>query len=212
MLPPLLQKIEALGFDAFDGGHAFNLNLIGIRSSNYDQSQDAFDDWMTCTYRKEAGGSWITDYWPCTTDPGKQALLHPEMYNSDGTLIMARGQYKSAYILGLHRNKYEALVQRGPRPITIFRDANRDTNLDFSQATLEEGHFGANIHKAGADSPRISGVSSSGRRWTHSAGCQVLQREQDFNELIDLCRLQVDTHPTWAQTFTYSLINEDDLK
>ena len=208
MLPPLLQKMVALGFDAFDGGHAFNLNLIGIRSSNRDQTQDAFDDLITCTYREEKGGRFICKSWAATTDPGLQALLHPEMYNSEGTLIMARGQYKAAYVLGLHRNKYEALVQRGPRPISYFRDNTKDATLDLS-STIMQGFVGANIHKAGEDSQRISGVSSRGRRGTFSAGCQVLKREQDFHELLDLCRLQIE-HNQWTR-FTYSLIYSEDL-
>lgn len=210
MLPPILQAIERLGFQAFDGGHAFNLNLIGIRAKQRDQAADLFDDVMTCTYRTEKNGRWVTKYWPCTTDPGKQALLKPELYNAKGTAIMARGQHKSAYVLGLHSNRYEALVERGPNPISYYRDANRDTVLDLDPAKLETGHIGANIHKAGEDSARISGINSKGKAWTWSAGCQVLKRSQDFNELMDLAHLQIETHPNWT-TFTYTLINEEDL-
>ena len=211
MLPALLAEIDRHGLAVFDGGHAYNLNIVGIRSNNRDQTADAFDDWMTCTYRTQPGGSWITKWWPCTTDPGKQALLHPEMYNAQGTLIMAPGQYRSAYVLGMHANKYEALVQRGPKPINIYRDNDLDTVLDTDPDTFVSGFFGANIHKAGADSHRISGVTGTGRKWTWSAGCQVFKREQDFNELMDLCHLQIEHHPNWAKTFTYTLIEEKDL-
>ena len=210
MLPPILQAVERLGFKAFDGGHAFNLNLVGIRARNRDQRDDLFDDWMSCTYRTEKNGRWITKWWQCTTDPGKQALLKPELYNADGTAIMARGQYRSAYVLGLHSNRYEALVQRGPNPISYYRDANRDVILDLAPESLESGWIGANIHKAGTDSARISGVNSQGKAWSWSAGCQVLKRERDFHELMDLVHLQIETHPTW-KTFTYTLINEEDL-
>ena len=211
MLPPLLADLERQGHKAFDGGHAYNLNILGIRSNNRDQNQDAFDDWITCTYREEKNGRWVTKWWRATTDPGKQALLHPEMYNSKGTLIMAPGQYRAAYVLGLHSNKYESLVQRGPNPINIYRDNNLDTVLDLNPDTFESGFFGANIHKSGADSERISGITSGGRKWTWSAGCQVFKREQDFNELMDLCHLQIEHHPNWAKTFTYTLINQADL-
>ena len=210
MLPPLLQAVERLGFKAFDGGHAFNLNLVGIRARNRDQRDDLFDDWMSCTYRTEKNGRWITKWWQCTTDPGKQALLKPELYNADGTAIMARGKYRSAYVLGLHSNRYEALVQRGPNPISYYRDANRDGILDLAPESLESGWIGANIHKAGTDSARISGVNSQGKAWSWSAGCQVLKRKRDFHELMDLVHLQIETHPTW-KTFTYTLINEEDL-
>jgi hypothetical protein len=213
MLPPILQAIERLGFKAFDGGHAFNLNLIGIRARQRDQALDLFDDWMTCTYRTERNGRWVTKYWPCTTDPGKQALLNPELYNVEGTAIMARGQHRSAYTIGLHQNRYEALVNRGPgaKPVSFYRDANRDTVLEFDPAKLETGTFaGLNIHKAGRDSARISGINSSAAAWSWSAGCQVLKRERDFHELMDLAHLQVETNPAW-DTFTYTLINEEDL-
>jgi hypothetical protein len=137
-------------------------------------------------------------------------LLNPEVYNVDGTAIVARGQYRSAYVLGLHANRYDAIVQRGPNPIQYYRDANRDSQLDLDPATLETGWIGANIHKAGKDSARISGVNSRGKIWSYSAGCTVLKRDRDFHELLDLAHLQVETHPSWT-TFTYTLINEEDL-
>lgn len=211
MLPPILKAVQRLGHQVFDGDHAFNLNLVGIRSTTRDQTQDLFDDWMTCTYRERIGGSWTTHWWRCTTDPGKQALLHPELYNADGTAIMAPGQYRAAYVIGLHRNKYEALVQRGPRPISFYRDSTGDSKLDLDPARLETGFIGANIHKAGRDSDRISGISSSGKRWSWSAGCQVLKKEIDFIQLMDLAHLQMEHHPSW-KTFTYTLINEEDLR
>tara|TARA_R100001443_G_scaffold18245_1_gene29094 strand:- start:11990 stop:12628 length:639 start_codon:yes stop_codon:yes gene_type:complete len=211
MLPPLLQTLEEIGFKVYDGGHAFNLNIVGIRSSTRDQSEDQFDDLITCTYREEKGGRWITKSWAATTDPGAMALRFPEMYNADGTAIIARGQYQSAYVLGLHSNRYEALVARGPKPITIYRDADRDLILEFQEETKETGYFGTNIHKAGKDSRKISGINSrTGKKYTYSAGCQVFKKERDFLELMDLCHLQIEHHPTW-KTFSYSLIDEEDI-
>jgi len=205
MLPPILRAVEKAGHVAFDGNHAFNLNIIGIRSSTRDQSKDLFDDWITCTYREEKGGRWITKWWPATTDPGKLSLLKPELYNKDGSAIIVPGQYRAAYVMGLHRQKYGALVQRGPRPIKIARDNNKDLNLDLDPSTFEEGYFGCNIHKAGKDSKTISG-----KTYTYSAGCQVFKREQDFNEFMDLCYLQLEHHPNWT-TFSYTLLEEKEL-
>ena len=84
MLPPLLADLVDQGHQAYDGGHAYNLNILGIRTNNRDQTADAFDDWITCTYREEKNGRWVTKWWQATTDPGKQALLHPELYNAKG--------------------------------------------------------------------------------------------------------------------------------
>lgn len=191
------------GHKAFDGGHAYNLNIVGIRSKGRDQSQDLFDDWMTCTYREKAGGSWITKWWRITTDPGKLSLLKPELYNSKGSAIIVPGQYRGAYVMGMHRAKYLALVQQGDNPITIARDNNKDLTLDLDPSTFEEGYFGCNIHKAGTDSAKISG-----KTYTYSAGCQVFKREKDFDEFLKLCDLQRKHHPTW-RTFTYTLLDEE---
>jgi hypothetical protein len=208
MLPSILKAVDRLGHTVFDSEHIYNLNIVGIRSDNRDQSGDAFDDWITCTYR-EPGGAWVTDWWQATTDPGLQSLRHPEMYNAEGTAIMVPGQYPAAYILGLHRGKYEALVQRGPGQVRYTRDANRDGILDLNQ--VESGHIGLNIHRAGNDSAHISGVSNSGKPWAWSAGCQVFKRHVDFESFIHLCHLQTQTHPGWAKTFTYTLIEDKHL-
>jgi pterin-4a-carbinolamine dehydratase len=53
-------------------------------------------------------------------------------------------------------------------------------------------------------------VSSAGKKWTWSAGCQVFKREVDFIELMNLAHLQIEHHPKWT-TFTYTLIEEGDL-
>ena len=205
MLPPILRAVEKAGYRAFDGGYAFNLNIIGIRSSNRDQTEDLFDDWITCTYREEKHGRWITKWWRATTDPGKLALLQPEKYNSDGTAIMLPGQYRGAYVMGLHRQKYGALVQRGPKPVRIARDNTKDAVINLDPSTFEEGWYGLNIHKSGKDSEKISG-----KTYSYSAGCQVFKREKDFNEFMDLCHLQLEHHPQWT-TFSYTLLQEREL-
>jgi len=210
MLPPILQVLKSKGYAVFQG--KYNLNIVGIRAANRDQSADEFDDLITCTYQEEDGSRFITKAWAATTDPGAMALRFPEMYNADGTAIIAPGQYRSAYVIGLHRNSYEALVQRGPKPITIYRDADRDLVFEMSEDKKETGFYGCNLHKAGKDSRKISGVNSrTGKKYTWSAGCQVFKRERDFNEFMDLCHLQIDAHPSWT-TYTYTLINEEDLR
>ena len=59
--------------------------------------------------------------------------------------------------------------------------------------------FGINIHKAGDASIVVDG-------W--SAGCQVLARKFDFNELMNLVHCAV---PIWGNKFTYTLLEEKDL-
>jgi hypothetical protein len=204
MLPSILQRVADAGFRVFDGGHAFNLNIVAIRNSQRKQDLDVFDDMITCTYRQEQNGRWITKSWQCTTDPGLIALLDPTRFNtSDGTAIVkAPQQMRGAYELGLHRKRYEALVQR--KPITIYRDNDRDKVLDMDPDSEYTGLFGCNIHKAGHNSSRISGDT-----YTWSAGCIVFKRAQDFNELIDLAHLQLEHHPNWAKAFTLTLLEDE---
>ena len=152
-----------------------------------------------CRYREEEDGPWTVKYWAATTDPGEFCLKNPEVYGTEaGTAIVVPGQYRSAYKLDLHAGKYEALCQRNGK-IQVYRDGNRDNILDMDTDTIQEGFFGCNIHKAGANSAQVD-------KW--SAGCQVFARSKDFDELIELCHKQIETHPTWAPTFTYTLITE----
>ena len=196
MIPAILKHVQSLGYRIFDGGHAHNLNIIGIRNS---KNVNSFNDFLCCVYRETEDGAWTVKYWPATTDPGKFCLENPEVYGtSAGTAIIVPGQYRGVYKLDLHRGKYEALCQRNGK-IKVYRDGNRDDVLDMDPDTIQEGFFGCNIHKAGANSTQVD-------KW--SAGCQVFARSKDFDELIALCHKQIETHPTWAPSFTYTLITE----
>lgn len=168
------------------------LNIIGVR--NLDANADYFDDELIVIW-KENGINHIKRY-PITTDPGK-GYLQDKMINPKGTAILKAGQYRNAYTLGLHRNKYLALVQRRG-PVTVFRDDNRNGKLDFMVGNTDTGYFGINIHKAGTNSNRVN-------KW--SAGCQVFKREADFNELINLCKKSERKHGAGTK-FTYTLLEK----
>ena len=197
ILPPLLVQVKALGHKVFDGGHAYNLNIIGIRSEC--RLSNSFDDLLCCAYREKKDGGWIIRYWQATTDPGKFTLNHPEVYGSAlGTAVICEGQYRGAYRLDLHRGKYVALCQRAA-PIKVYRDNNRDDIIDMNPDSIQEGFFGCNIHRAGTSSTNVD-------RW--SAGCTVFARSKDFAEFINLCKKQIETHPNWNSSFTYTVIKE----
>ena len=192
ILPPLLQRVQDLGYATFDGGD-YDLNIVGIRTKSREANE--FDDIMTCTYKER--GRWVTKYWPCTTDPGTYHLDKPSRVA--GTAILVPGQYRGVYRLDLHAGKYEALCQRNGK-VKVYRDNNRDEILDMDPDTVQEGFFGINIHRA-----------SSKRTTTtvdrYSAGCQVLASPTDFSELTTLAHHQVNERG-W-DTFTYTLIEED---
>lgn len=196
MIPAILKHVQSLGYRIFDGGHAYNLNIIGIRAH---QNGNSFNDFLCCAYREREDGPWTVKYWAATTDPGEFCLENPEVYGTEaGTAIVVPGQYRGVYKLDLHRGKYEALCQRNGK-IKVYRDGNKDDVLDMDPDTIQEGYFGCNIHKAGANSTQVD-------KW--SAGCQVFARSSDFEALLSLCHKQIEHHPTWAPAFTYTLITE----
>ena len=131
-----------------------------------------------------------------TTEPGITSMTKPVSYK--GCAILVPGQYRSAWKLGYHKGKYEAVVQY--KPVKVYRDNNKDAVYDFNPKTIEEGTFGINIHKAGTHSTQVD-------NW--SAGCQVFANKEDFEKFMKLVHYQISQGH--GKLFTYTLINEEDL-
>jgi hypothetical protein len=113
--------------------------------------------------------------------------------SSLGTAMLKEGQYIDAYKQGLHKGQYTALVQ--DKPVTTYRDYDRNAVFDFGQKETT-GNYGINIHKAGADSQNVD-------KW--SAGCQVFQKSEDFQEFMQLS----DKHKAnYGNKYTYTLLDE----
>jgi len=188
MLPPVLAHIKKLGYKVFDNPkYDYDLNIFGIR--NKDGETNAFDDLVGCIYLWS--GEWRAHYWRATVDPGLYWLENP--MNVKGTLVLCPGQYRGAYEIGAHRGK-PGLIQSGP--VTVWRDYNRDAKID-RQGETDHGLFACNLHRSGKSSTRVD-------KW--SAGCQVLSRSDDMDELMDLCRKQVTL--TGFETFSYTLLDQ----
>lgn len=185
MKPWIIEHIEALGYDFFEGN--FDLNIIGERRAT---GTNVFDDVLHVCYK--VGDLWQHEQFACTTDPGLFYLQNPSRVQ--GTAILKEGQYKSSHTLGLHKGRYKALVQQ--KPLQVYRDRNKDDVHDMNEENVESGLFGINIHKAGNNSQYVS-------RW--SAGCTVLQNEAHYNRFIALCEAQVAV--TGYTTFSYTLIS-----
>lgn len=186
----LARTMNKLGHVFFEGDD-YDLNLIGIRS--IDAHSNRFNDLVCAVYK--AGGLTHVHAFAATTDPGVYYRNNP--LNVKGTAIMKAGQYRGLWKLGKHQGRYDALVQQAP--VTVYRDADKDDELD--QAMEATGHFGINLHRASAH-----GTSKQVDKW--SAGCQVLACNTDFDLLMALCR---KSEEKWGNSFSYTLINEDDL-
>lgn len=173
----------------------YQLNIVGIRSNN--KVSLSFDDFIAWFYYDDNGklqGQVVA----ATTDPSVQFLKNPK--NSKGTAILKSGQYVHAYQLGMHKGKYKALVQI--QPVTVIRDNDRDGFTTFRDTT-ETGLFGINIHRAsrGKQNETIIGPDSE--------GCQVLQNENDYNNLIAAAEKSANLY---GNNFTYTLIDERDVQ
>jgi hypothetical protein len=191
-LNSIIKSAEKLGYDIDKRPN--KLNLIGVRNSNA-TSQDKFDD-LLAYFTYDANGNLVGKVVPATTDPSTYFLKSP--INAKGAAILKSGQYKDAYQIGLHRGKYEALVQA--KPVTVIRDDDRNAFINYFAPT-QTGLYGINIHKStkGKNNEDIIGIDS--------AGCQVFRNIPDF---LDMMRLAQTSRKNYGNSFTYTLIDERD--
>ena len=193
-LLPVIRAMEAKGYAVIrDDKKDYNLNIVGIRSP--EGVPNRFDDRLLVFWRFE--NKWNLKQYKITTDPGLAYLNQP--ISQDGTAILKEGHYSDTYILGLHKKTYKALVQSAP--LTVIRDFNRDSKLDYSSGKEQTGLFGINIHRA---NPSVESTFVS--KW--SAGCQVFANPTQFNEFIKLCE---NSTLNWSNSFTYTLLNGRDV-
>lgn len=187
----IINALETKGYKTFL--RPYELNIVGIRSNDF--TPNTFNDTINVLFKDEHGG-WQHHSFPATTDPGTYWLKNPA--NPQGTAILKAGQYVNSHIIGMHRDKYLALIQRGL--LTVIRDAKRDGSLDFN-GKEETGYFGINLHRA-----MEKGVTKYIDKF--SAGCQVFASTDDFTLFMQQC----DRHrQLYGNSFTYTLLQQDDL-
>ena len=201
MNSPTRQQIETTiknkGYKWFENGN-YNLNIVGIRNSEtLNEVTNKFDDYITLSYKKDDKCKFHC--FDCTTDPGKHWVEN--VMRKEGVAILKEGQYRSSHKIRLHQGKYEALGQQ--KPVTVYRDNNKDGTYDLNENNTQTGLFGINIHRAtkyeGKKSTQID-------KW--SAGCQVIAANDDFRLFMEICNKAKDI---WSNSFTYTLIESKDL-
>ena len=183
------------GYTFFTKG-VYNLNIIGVRHKG-NKVTNNFNDYIVLIYNTDSEQN-VRRVFSCTTLPGKKAMDHP--INIKGTAILKEGQYRGTWKIGYHKGKYKALVQY--KPVSVYRDGNKDDKFDLKPTCIDNGVFGINIHKAG------NGVNGSTLVDGWSYGCQVFQKSMDFNTFM---RLIQKSAKIYGDKFTYTLINEEDL-
>lgn len=195
VISDLKKTLESKGYIYFTRG-LYNLNIIGIRSNNDNKITNEYDDLLVVEYT--SGNNKQQLVYSITTEPGvyymKQKLLNPK-----GTAILVPGQYRGCWEIGKHNGKYNALVQK--KPVKVYRDGDKDDVYDLNPETINEGVFGINIHRSNENFTR-STVDM------YSAGCQVFNKPNEFRNFMDICKKQMNIY---GNSFTYTLINEEDL-
>lgn len=192
-LPPVMKQAESLGHTTWTT--PYRMWFFGIRSP--DRAANKFDDTLGCAWFDQDGVCTV-EYWPGTTDPGTYWLENPS--RSSGTAILVEGQYLDVYKIDKHAGKYDALCQRNGE-VRVYRDGDRDNNLELDPSTIEKGWFGINLHAA---TQRAGGESTAVEKW--SAGCQVHSTQVGFARMMELARRQIDR--IGMDTFSYTLLEE----
>ena len=191
--------VEKLGYKYFSNGK-YNVNIIGIRNSDTNNKvTNKFDDIITISYKDE-DEKWQYHEYKCTTDPGDDWMENPWI-DKIGCAILKPGQYRGSHKLRLHSGKYLALGQK--KPVTVYRDNNRDHNYDLDESNTDTGVFGINIHRATA----LEGKTSTYvNKW--SAGCQVIASNDDWYSFLDICQT---AREMWENSFSYTLIESKNV-
>ena len=184
------------GYAYFTCG-AYNLNIIGVRSNNNNKVTNLFDDLLVVIYKINTG-KWQRVVYPITTEPGTYYMTK-KILNPKGTAILVPGQYRGCWEIGKHQGKYKALVQK--KPIKVYRDGNKDDVYNMDSTRIDNGVFGINIHRS---NEFIKAVYVN----SYSAGCQVFADPKDFRRFLTLCEKQRELY---GNSFTYTLLNEEDL-
>ena len=192
------RALERKGYKFFESGD-YNVNIVGIRNSlTKNKVTNKFDDLITVCYK--TGGEWNYHEFECTTDPGTHWVENC-MLPDKGVAILKEGQYRGSHKIRKHQGRYEALGQC--RPVTVYRDNNRDDVYNLNTENTDTGLFGINIHRA----TKYAGKKSTQvDKW--SAGCQVIASNDDWRLFMKIMRKARDT---WSNSFTYTLIESKDI-
>jgi hypothetical protein len=211
-----LKKISLdKGYKWFD--EPLKLNIIGIRTNLC--IPNVYNDIM-CVCRIDDKGVKNVFSYNQTTLPGKFWLNNPS--NPKGCAILPEGQYIDKWIRGIHGKSrpHAALIQRGG-PLDIIRDNDKDdlAELTGPNCVLEKGVWiGLNIHASWAIGDRkyidkdSAGCQVSANAWHHE---QLMLRVNDYEKKVlgfIPTYEQMEKNPKYQVKFSYTLLNEKDLK
>lgn len=188
--PDILTKIqEEYGYKVFSDG-PYDLNIIAVR--NLENNANQYDDKLHVCYLSD-DGHWREDIFQVSTDAGRY-WLEKEDYKACAVYKHPQ-QARGAYKVGMHRGKYEALVQA--RAVEYWRDGNKDSKADYGGEVYKDV-IGLNIHR--------SSIHDSDEVNKYSAGCIVFSKMAEWEAFMELIHKQ--KRIMGYHTFTFTLIAE----
>ncbi len=197
--PEILKVLEKNGYKVFENGD-FDLNIVAIRNKN--TKANKFDDELLIAYKNF--GHWAVESFKVTTDPGTPYLKSKKM-NKKGAAVLCEGQHLGAWSLAKHRGLYLSLCQKR-KPVPVYRDKNKDNTINRDKKTIDIGFHGINLHRASASS---NVDTEEVNFW--SAGCIVAANRFAFDRIIYLCKMQIEKHPNWENSFSITVLHENEL-
>ena len=192
----IFQAYSRKGYRFYDSGK-FNVNLFGIRNS--ENIVDEFNDILGICYIDDFDRPVVIAI-KGTTKPGKYWLGEKHVGNEDGTFILKEGYYQSCFKMGLHKGKYECLVQAYPDSFEGYRDKNKDGIIDYS-GELYKNVTGLNFHTT-------SFLNDKEKVGAYSAGCQVVQDDLDFVTMLPIIKKSMEKYGSHV---SYALFNMRDF-
>jgi lysozyme family protein len=195
----IIAYCEEKGYQIDRGTGQKNIIYVEGMYPNGQLNEDTFNAWNDTRMVIEIknGIPEIIQAWEATTEPGRYYTMNP--MNINGAARIAFGQY-TAWIVGVHLNNHEALVQAGP--VTVCRDLNKDGMRIGDRQETGSG-FGINQHWGG-DSPK-----DDIGRW--SAGCLVGRTRDGHREFMSIIKQDPRYKEDRGYIFRTIVIPGDDL-
>lgn len=183
-------KQKLLKYYSENGIPIQGFNLFGIRNET-GLNKDIINDLLGFFTEKE--------FFACqgTTDPGVYWTLSSER-NKGGTFHLIEGHHDKIWTVGKHKG-YEALVNdwQKCKPTKGWRDADYNFTRDSKDVVVCD-YFGVNFHRMHQNST----VKLIGK---YSAGCQVVQKPEDFAYILQKAK------ESGQKTFSYMLFKAGEI-
>jgi hypothetical protein len=197
----ILATMRKKGYTVDEGEDVVNIVYVpGVNEDGTPNQNrvDAFDDGRF-VLKVVDGVPKLVGAWQSTIETGVYYTQHPIAEDGQGAAMIAFDQFK-AWQVGLHRGKYEALIQTGG-PVTVYRDNKKDFKRGGAPVTT--GYFGINQHH-GYDAPRDA-------IGYNSAGCLVGRMVKGHEEFMALVKSDKRYQENHQFVFSTAILDRKDV-